>query len=403
MSVIVADANGPISGEGFVSISLESVIDGPQFQDLREWLLSELSKSGKASFSSPLNLCHTLVETLTTKGGELGAHRGTEVRAAIGKLQSAVVRTQDNTISYLASGRARPQTVFWPDPTLPNGRTIYRELPYARTNKIIDRSTPVGSAGSCFAMEIANYLKEKEFNYIVTEENKISCAKWGIIFNTSSFRDLVQVAFGVKKRQKLLWGRKDSLGGIQYLDPFREDILFSSVEEYEEDYDRHLKNAREALATCKVFVLTLGMNEVWTLTSDGTALSRAPWCLAPHLVQHQVLTVSQNVDALQTMLDTWRVHNPDLQLIVTVSPVPLHATFRGDDHHVIAANQHSKSTLRVAAEEFCTRNPGRVTYFPSYETVLNCVESPWAPDQRHVSRQAVERVMELFEAMFVKN
>jgi hypothetical protein len=80
--------------------------------------------------------------------------------------------------------------------------------------------------------------------------------------------------------------------------------------------------------------------------------------------------------------------------------VPLHATFRAADTHVITANCHSKSTLRVAAEAFAARHPG-VYYFPSYETVLHCTRNPWQADQRHVSAEAVDNVMSLFRRMFV--
>jgi hypothetical protein len=110
--------------------------------------------------------------------------------------------------------------------------------------------------------------------------------------------------------------------------------------------------------------------------------------------------VEENLNELQRMLDILRHHNPEVELIVSVSPVPLHATFRGHEQHVIAANAHSKATLRVVAEEFCARNPG-VHYFPSYEVVTQCAANPWEPDQRHVRREAVEQVMALFERMFV--
>jgi hypothetical protein len=299
--------------------------------------------------------------------------------------------------------KTNPRTVFWPDPTAvqAHARSIHDELPYARPLGLVRRDTPIGSAGSCFAAEIARHLKRNGYNYVVTEENENSSANWGIIFNTPSFRQLVERAFGLRRLPKLLWARPDGAGGAAYLDPFREGPVYGSVEAYEADLERHVAAARAALMAAKVFVITLGMNEVWRLKADGSALSRAPWNLAPYLVERQVLTPEQNVAELERMLAVWRSFNPDLRLIVTVSPVPLHATFRGDDHHVIAANAHSKSVLRVAAESFCERNRGIVHYFPSYETVMHCVRDPWDADQRHVSPAAVSRVMALFEVMFV--
>ena len=76
------------------------------------------------------------------------------------------------------------------------------------------------------------------------------------------------------------------------------------------------------------------------------------------------------------------------------------ATTRADSHHVVTANAHSKAVLRVAAEEV-VRSNRYVHDFPSYETVTECTSEPWDSDQRHVSRDAVSRVMALFDAMFV--
>ena len=53
-------------------------------------------------------------------------------------------------------------------------------------------------------------------------------------------------------------------------------------------------------------------------------------------------------------------------MIVTTSPVPLHATFTALDVRV--ANTESKSRIRAAVSEFVDRHPD-VQYFHSYEMV----------------------------------
>ena len=121
--------------------------------------------------------------------------------------------------------------------------------------------------------------------------------------------------------------------------------------------------------------------------------------MAASIVGHRTLTVEENVADLQRMLDILRTHNPEIQLIVTLSPIGLHATFRGHTDHVISANCHSKAVLRVAAEEFVKRNSG-VHYFPSYEMVNYCTQNPYNPDQRNVRRETVGNVMKLFSAMY---
>lgn len=400
---LVAVQGAPIDSPALVAAIVQSIFRQPFIapgiqRDLYDEVLESFDGRSYGDYPSISDRLHaSLVRRLSTAAGEtrgdilnalsmVFAHRG----------ETAVVGS-----AYSATVKARPAGVFWPDPTAPaaQARSIYDELPYVKPTPFIDRTTPIGSAGSCFAMEIAKHLKSEAYNYVVTEDNKFGCANWGIIFNTPSLRQLVERAFGVRRLPKLLWSLPGPTG-IRYLDPFREDVIFPSVETYEADLEKHVAAAREALLRVKVFVVTLGMNEVWKLRADGSAISRAPWALASYMVDRHILTPEDNVTELQRMFDIWRSHNPDLKLIVTVSPVPLHATFRADSAHVVVANAHSKSVLRVAAEAFCARNPNAF-YFPSFETVLHCTRNPWADDQRHVSAEAVSNVMRLFKAMFV--
>jgi hypothetical protein len=316
-------------------------------------------------------------------------------------------KTDETRHAYDTQHKSNPAAVHWPNPTSPDHpSTLFDQLPIVRSIPLIERTTPIGSAGSCFAMEIAYRLQRDGFNYIVTEPFllgdeglSVSCARWGTIFNTPSFRQLIEKSLGSLRLPKIVWSLRQG-GTTEFRDPFREDVIFSSLEEYERTYESHLAMTREALLRAKVFVLTLGMNEVWRMKSNGCVFSRTPWRITPDLVEKRVLTVEENLAELQRMLDVWRTHNEDIQLIVSVSPVPLHATFRADDVHVVTANCHSKSVLRVVAEEFAARNEG-VHYFPSYEVVTCCTREPWDADQRHVSRQAVDNVMRLFQEMFV--
>lgn len=322
---------------------------------------------------------------------------------------------RENERAYLVEDKPRPTAVFWPNPVDQNNlRSIYDELPYVTQEKIINPATAVGSAGSCFASEIAIALQKESFNYVVTEPNigvdgsyrfmspserPVSCAAWGTIFNTPSFRQLAEKAFDERILPKILWHTRVN-GVNKYYDPFRENIEFESPEAFEENYDKHKAAAREAFLKLDVFVVTLGLNEVWYFKADGSAFSRSPWRIAPSLVERRILTVEENVADLQRMLDILRVHNKNIKLIVTLSPIGLHATFRADAQHVITANSHSKAVLRVAAEEFVRRNTG-VYYFPSYEMVNFCTKDPYLPDQRNVRPETVQNVMRLFKEIYV--
>jgi hypothetical protein len=318
---------------------------------------------------------------------------------------------------YFKDKKPNPKAVKWPDPTGHIGEgSIYDTVPVVENYGIIDKSTPIGSAGSCFAVEIAKNLMERDFNYVVKEKSsdpetgrvtadvdpynpvvQYSCA-WGVLFNSPSFKQIAEKAFGERNLPPLLV----KIGKGMYADPFRESAGFPSARSFERDSIKHINATREALLECEVFVITLGLNECWEYIPDGSVISRNPSSSELlTLLRHRTLTVQENVDSIQRFLDIVRVHNPKMKLILSVSPVPFIATGRADKYHVVTANGHSKAVLRVAAEQLAETNKD-VFYFPSYEMVTMCTKEPWAEDQRHISQKGVANVMKLFDAMFVK-
>jgi len=334
-------------------------------------------------------------------------------------LQEFETRATWNVQAYDKTKKPVPSAVFWPDPSdEKRGGDLYETLPYVVNHGIVDINTPIGSAGSCFAVEIARILMDRGFNYGAKEkaidretgvryngalsENDPPqfSANWGILFNSPSFRQIAEKAFGKRKFPRILVDT--GAQPPQFMDPYRENVDFPSVSAYERDYARHVAACRAAFTECEVFVITLGLNECWEFVYDGSVMSRNPQGAdIAGLIRHRRLTVSENVAEIQRFIDLIREHNPKLKLIISVSPVPFLATAMAEQEHVVAANGHSKAVLRVAAHELSQRNEG-IYYFPSYELVTMCCRDPWDIDQRHVSRTAVARVMQLFDAMFLK-
>ncbi len=326
-----------------------------------------------------------------------------------------------NADTYNPASKPNPDAVFWPNPRRNPAHDLYATLPVVQNKALVNRRTPVGSAGSCFATEIAVALQRRGFAYVRREEESEGiargvimsdydaarvdaryCANWGPLFNTPSFRQLAERAFGERATPRLLVPlHRGPPHPCVYCDPFREGVGFVSPEAYAADYEQHLASCREALQACRVFVLTLGLNECWEYVPDGSVLSRNPrgGALLP-FIRPRVLTVAENVANIRRFVEIVRAHNPDFTVILSVSPVPLMATTRAREHHVISANAHSKAVLRTAAESLVDTVPD-VHYFPSYELVTTCTRDAWEADQRHVSAHAVGRVMALFDAMFV--
>jgi hypothetical protein len=59
--------------------------------------------------------------------------------------------------------------------------------------------------------------------------------------------------------------------------------------------------------------------------------------------------------------------NPNIKLVLTLSPVPLARTFEFSS--AIVADAVSKSVLRAAIHELIGMYPEKIFYFPSYEMV----------------------------------
>lgn len=333
----------------------------------------------------------------------------------------------------------RPEVVFWPDPTRTNSSaSIYTTFPVVKNYELIDSKTPISSAGSCFAYEIAYSFQRRNFNYVVTEsamepDNGIlafgrhhECedqkyarfsANWGLLFNTANLRQMAERAFGVKEPKRILskiTRRKSQLflnippsedkDISLWVDPFREDVIFTSVEAYEKNYPIHSAKCREALMKAKIFIATIGLVEAWEVVEDGSVISYNPQSTLPliALTRPKLLSVKENIENMQQFIDVIRKFNPEMKFIFTLSPISLTATFRHDDQHVITADGYSKANLRVAIEEVVKANEGAY-YFPSFEFVNRCVKDPWDADERHVKNETVKKVMQLFDKMFVKS
>lgn len=316
---------------------------------------------------------------------------------------------------FRTSDKPRPDAIMWPIPNHDKyPRSKFNMLPFVKEEKIMDKRTPIGSAGSCFAMEIAKVLQEEDFNYVVTElgenpheeaiidgytlgSNKaLYSANFGILFNTPSLRQLAEKAFGEREFNKYLVQAEHGL----FMDPYRENVYFKSKENYLRDYPKHVEAIRQTLLQSEVFIFTAGLNECWQL-NDGTVISRNPRNSFYHLMEHRVLTVEENIHNIKTFFNIVKRHNPNFKLVLTLSPVPLLATGRGKDHHIIESNTHSKAVLRVALEEVVASHPD-IYYLPSYELVTECVPNAWKEDHRHVTEETVSKVITMFKQKFVK-
>lgn len=289
--------------------------------------------------------------------------------------------------------------------------------PVVQTPFKISGTDRIATAGSCFAQHVGRYLNANGLNYLVTEpahpflspeENRqygygIFTARYGNIYTAGQLRQLMERVQGRFRPAENAWRNPEG----QWFDPFRPRIQpggFDSEAEFRADREHHFEKVKEAFETLAVFVFTLGLTECWRSLEDGAIYPLCPGVAAGEFDKTRYgfhnFTVSEIVGDLEAFLESLVVINPKARMILTVSPVPLMATARADQH-VLAATTYSKSVLRVAAEEMANRSD-RVAYFPSYEIIAGAgvKRNYFGPDRRSVSEAGVSHVMGVFMRHF---
>ena len=269
-----------------------------------------------------------------------------------------------------------------------------------------DHTTPVASMGSCFAREIRKVLIGEGYAYITEEAHHPAAvhasAAWERLYNSFSMRQIFEYTFE-PWQPEVRWWQAPQSGQIQ--DPYRRIILYDTLQEAETDFERHRGHSRRALEKARILILTLGLTEIWQDRMDGSVicLPSGPYVNEGGDMSRYTFRVSryaENLENLERIHAIMARHNPECQLVVTVSPVHLWATFRKDSD-VISASCNSKSTLRAVADEFAV-NHDNVTYFPAYEmaTIYRPIMGlPIFADGKenfHVNKDTVKFIMKQF-------
>lgn len=254
----------------------------------------------------------------------------------------------------------------------------------------ITREHRITAFGSCFAHYIQHHLGR--MGYRVTD-NDYHAASHVIRYGAG-----INNTFAL--RQQFEWAFEDK--------PLATDLWF--------DEDGQLAAATEAerqatLSTFKetdVFILTLGLAEIWYDKNTGQACWRAVPVRHFDANRHafRVSTVFENRENLHAVLDIIARHRPEAYVVLTLSPVRLYATFRPVS--CITANSVSKAILRVAIDEVLrdrghvgVLDSARLMYWPSYEIVsdlwpIMMQASAYSPDGQHPDEQAVMFVIQEF-------
>jgi len=313
--------------------------------------------------------------------------------------------TKDNAEIYDNKHNTRLLNQCWPTPNFPDHpRNMRGELIYSDALSFINKDTPITSIGSCFAVEMAQWLQKNGYNYIIGKNSTRNSkglyprsVDIGNIYNTPSLVQLLKWALGKTERPYVFYESNDCI-----IDPFSEEIPIEN-----NDIDHHISRLKETynefkliLQKSKVVVLTFGLNEVYQFLPTMDYMFRIPNGLSPHSFKKKFLTVEENYKNISEACSIIKELNPDCQIIISISPVPLMRSFQ-KGKHIAESTMLSKATLRLAAEG-ASKLPN-VYYFPSFETAMypgSSSASVFKEDERHVTADIVDKIMATFESLY---
>ena len=273
-------------------------------------------------------------------------------------------------------------------------------------SSLFQKDDLIVSAGSCFASNLIPWIEKEGLEYVRTEElpsqfqslpenlgYRNFSAAYGNIYTARHLRQLYEQALGVRVPAEDRW----HIDGM-VIDPFRPGLAYPAESDAEFDLLKasHLRAVLAAFHKATVFVFTLGLTEAWQSKVDGSVFPACPGTISGIFDEkkHEFknFSVEEITEDLTKFIELLRESNPKVRFIITVSPVPLVAT--ATRSHVLLASTHSKSVLRVVAENVSNQLKD-VSYFPAFEIITG----PQAPfeyfekDRRNVSEIGVAEVM----------
>ena len=273
---------------------------------------------------------------------------------------------------------------------------------------LIDKSSQVLALGSCFALRVKEWLLANRYQ-VLNEGDLPPQVIAGrqefdprIYYNTFCIRyEFERLAGEFVQEPDEVWEPHQTLSKI-WQDPYRRMLaatdrqaLWARIAAVDRQMNAHIRSAN-------LVIITLGLTEVFFQQHNGRAICAAPGYAGGggFGCEFRATEYQENFDNIDTVVRILGQVNPQAQVVLTVSPVPLGSTFAGTDHAI--ANTESKSILRAVAGAI-TRRYSNVHYFHSYELVMHAARHDvFLEDGRHVKPDYVAGIMRDFELAFVK-
>ncbi|HEX6958961.1 MAG TPA: GSCFA domain-containing protein [Ferrovibrio sp.] len=288
-----------------------------------------------------------------------------------------------------------------------------------KRNLLFNASHRFFTIGSCFAEEIRKALTARNvICYPEYRKIKVDHARMRVdtlphrehmnYYNTFSIRQEVERAAGLWVQDKhdiwevanrtLVNGTQAVGEGTLYQDPYRRLVFGKTPADLWEALEQIDAVMKEGMLNADACFITLGMTEVFKKKNNGLVCNQIPVYAGGaglrETYYHQS-TFDENYQNIKRALLLLKQMNPKIQVVLTVSPVPLERSF--NEHDVFVNNMESKTTLRAVAGQIC-REFDWVHYFPSFEIVWGIGVPAYQEDRVHVKPEIVQGIISTFLA-----
>ncbi len=239
--------------------------------------------------------------------------------------------------------------------------------------------------GSCFSDEIGEQMQQRHL--------PVTCNPFGTLYNPLSIAQAIQLT----ELPELV-----EYDGLWHSMAHHGSFSHPAKEETETAVRASIEHMQKAFEDATVVIVTFGTAWVYEWNKESGFRNQNKYVVANcHKMPEawftrRRLSVEEIVAAWRPILEQYK----DKHWIFTVSPI----------RHIkdgLHENQLSKATLLMAVEklrntEYRVQNPDRVTYFPSYEILLDELRDYrfYADDLVHPSSLAVNYIWERFADTF---
>ena len=238
--------------------------------------------------------------------------------------------------------------------------------------------------GSCFSDNIGGKMHGALFNAMVNP--------MGTLYNPMS------IARGVKRLidcEPVAGKDLFMQGGVWNSYDFHSRYSLPDKQAAIDRMNGRIEQGHTALANARLLTVTLGTAMVYRLKATGEIVANCHK-VPQHEFERKMATVDEMATELDTMLNRLHEFNPELRIILTVSPI----------RHIadgLGTNSLSKASLRVAIHKAMAHHGEYCDYFPAYEIMLDDLRDYrfYSSDMVHPSDVAVEYIWQAFQATYL--